>query len=173
MTQFRVTKYDPRRRGEDGAFLDHDWTSVTDIGKNFRSGVLTYPQYRIVEDAYVDSVKRLMAVAGVNSLQIAGLEDHGEHPLRTSLVLDDIERRMPTLQEGKRISGEDVDIVIRLNLRERIWCRLLGDRYFFVHFGFDYHMYVGLPPATNALPLLPVGMYRELFNSPHMPEETQ
>jgi hypothetical protein len=169
MPEYRVTKYDPELRTEGGVFTRNDWTSFADIGLTFDTGVLTYAQYKTVEDAYVESGNRFMKAAGVDVLQVQGLELYDSE--FNSPASSEAPLRMPDLNEGKVVSGADLDALIRLNLRGRVWCRLAGSRGFFVHFGHDYYMYVGLPSAQWMPPVLPRGIYAEKFESPHAPKE--
>lgn len=160
--QLRVTQYDPTRRNPKGHFPADAWTSVSDVGKTFGGQVLTMAAYEGVEDAYVQSVERLMAACGIEALRIDGLEwgpyDIDEIPaphLRPTGALDD----------GVWLTGQDLGKVIRLVLREFIWCRLSGPDGFYVHFGYDYTMYVGCDRDV-AVPALPAGMYAEPMPSP-------
>jgi hypothetical protein len=38
--QWRITKYDPKLRDENGAFIDDDWTMLQQIGETFMTGSL-------------------------------------------------------------------------------------------------------------------------------------
>ena len=57
-------------------------------------------------------------------------------------------------------------------LREELWCRLEGDRGF-VHFGFDYYMYVGVASACPEAQRLAaqLGLFVEEMRSPYHPED--
>jgi len=53
-------------------------------------------------------------------------------------------------------------------LRERCWCKLVANR-FFLHFGYDYYMYVECiidPLEINKI-CDKYGLYGEIFNSPY------
>ena len=68
------------------------------------------------------------------------------------------------------MSGQDLDWTIRLALREAIWCRLEGVDGFYVHFGYDYYMYVGSERADEAPRDLPSGIFAEQMGSPYSRE---
>jgi hypothetical protein len=85
--------------------------------------VLTDGEYRRVEQAYISSALAFLREGGLNSLTVAGLENH------KGLAL--------SFGEGSVVSLEHIGDVIRQVLREEIWCRLEG-RGGFVHFGWDY-----------------------------------
>jgi hypothetical protein len=52
---WRVTRYDPARRDERGAYRGETWTSISDVGKVFEGHKLTIDEYERVETAYVDA----------------------------------------------------------------------------------------------------------------------
>jgi hypothetical protein len=79
--EFRVTKYDPAHRDARGAYTRDEWTAVSDIGRAFGGVVLTEPEYRRVEDAYVTAAVAFLREAEVPSLAVAGLENHAAVPL--------------------------------------------------------------------------------------------
>jgi hypothetical protein len=57
--------------------------------------------------------------------------------------------------------------IVRRILREEFWCRLKGSEGF-IHFGWDYYMYVGVPhpcPTAEAR-ATELGLYVEEFASP-------
>jgi len=164
---YRVTKYDPRRRSPTGAFLDDDWTGVSDIGKAFSGVRLTLERYLAAEEAYVESVRRFMRAAEVTSLTVTDLEPG----LPVAGHIDDaVEEVACRLEEGQQVSGAELGAALRANLRERLWCRLLGEKGFYVHFGFDYYMYIGADSFPSPLPTLPDGVFSEPFASPYAPE---
>jgi hypothetical protein len=151
---FRVTKYDPAHRDRLGAYTRDEWTSVSHIGRAFASVVLTEAEYRRVEDAYATAAVAFLREAGVPALAVAGLENYEEISL--------------PFTEGSPLDPGEVDEVIRRVLREEFWCRLEGAGAF-VHLGYDYYMYVGVPrpcPGAEAL-ARQLGLFVEPFRSPY------
>lgn len=73
------------------------------------------------------------------------------------------------LVEGLALRGSAVDDVVRLALREVVWCRLESPSGFFVHFGYDYYMYVGTPEAIEP-PTVSPRVFVEEFPSPYRRE---
>jgi hypothetical protein len=69
----------------------------------------------------------------------------------------------------KQLSHEGLDRLIRLNLREACWTRLKGARNSYIHFGYDYYMYIGIDiECSQMIPLsFPDSVYGEDFPSPH------
>lgn len=159
MKEFRVTKYNPALRGERGAYLPDDWTSISDIGSEYNGNVLTLADYQQVENAYVDVAFQFMQESRIASLVVTNLEN----PFKA-----------PAPSEGDRLAGELLRQAIRSNLREIYWCRLVASTAF-IHFGYDYYMYIGVPgscPLSRA-EAESRGLFVEPFRSPYHPAEEE
>lgn len=171
MTGFRVTKFDPAKRGKGGCFAASEWTSVSDIGKSFAIGVLTPSEYLRIEDAYVETVRRFIASTGAGFLRVCDLELKGDGKRAPHEIMLEASRHVGLVMEGAQLSGRELDWAVRLNLREVVWCRLKGDGGLYVHFGYDYYMYVGSDAAGLVLPSLPEGMHAETMRSPYLADQ--
>jgi hypothetical protein len=148
-----VTKYNPAYRRQ-GAYTRDDWTSVSDIGRAFDGVVLTKAEYKRVENAYVASTVAFLREAGVRFLTVVGLENHEKRPL-------------PFSEDSVLDATEAADVVRRM-LRNEFWCRLEGADSF-IHVGYDYYMYVGVPvncPHSVAM-ARQIGLFVEPFRSPY------
>jgi hypothetical protein len=151
--EYRVTKYDPARRDARGAYTRKEWTSFGDIGRTFGGQILTLGEYRRVEDAYVSAALAFLREAGVETLTVEGLEARG--------------RPRPVAAEDSRGLAEMPEVIRRV-LREEYWCRLESPEAF-VHIGYDYAMYIGVPracPEAERSARRP-GLYAEAFRSPY------
>jgi hypothetical protein len=124
-----------------------------DIGKTYSGVLFTREEYERVEEAYVQAALSFLRESGLSSIRVAGIENHSKQPLdfdnNSVLPLDRI--------------GE----IIRRTLREEIYCRLEGSECF-IHFGWDYYMYIGVPhPCPTAQRrAAELGLYVEEFASP-------
>jgi len=154
MIEYRVTKYNPDLRDVRGAYIVSEWTSIKDIGRTFGGVVLTEHEYRRVEQAYIDSALAFLREGGLTALTVEGLENH--------------KRVAANVKEGSVLSVEQAGDVIRQMLREEFWCRLEA-REGFVHCGWDYYMYVGVPHRCAAAEQLAenLGLYTEEVASPY------
>jgi hypothetical protein len=87
-------------------------------------------------------------------LTVEGIENHRKLPLEFG--------------NGTVLSLEQVGDVIRQMLREELWCRLEGQSGF-VHIGWDYYMYIGVPHRCPKAEFLveELGLHPELFPSPY------
>ena len=152
--QYRVTKYDPALRSTDGTYPLDDWTSRSDIGKLFGGALLTEDSYLSTEHAYLQAASAFLAEAKILQLKIVGLENYNERPHAPSA--------------GSTVESADVPTLLRSLLREEFWCKLEGPSSF-IHVGYDYYMYVGVPhECTNASVLTrSLGLFVETFHSPY------
>lgn len=151
---YRVTKYDPQFRDATGAYTRDEWISASDVGSAFDGVLLTREEYLRVESAYVDAALSFLREAGVDSLTVNGLENSARHEL--------------PFGEGGVLSIDASADVMRRVLHDEFWCRLVAPLAY-VHFGWDYYMYVGVPkrvPKSEAV-ARELGLFAEPFRSPY------
>ena len=137
-----------------GAHIPLTLGSIQTNRRLLRGKVLTEGEYLRVEQAYIDSATAFLREGGIDSLTVEGIENH------KGLTLE--------FGEGSSLSLEAIADVIRQMLREELWCRLENEGGF-VHIGWDYYMYIGVPRRCPKAELLAEGMglYAELFSSPY------
>ena len=133
LLQFRITKYDPGQRNASGHYLRREWTSVGDIGRSFDGIVLTEAEYERIETAYMETAVAFLRGAGVSSLVVAGLENHADVQV--------------SFADGDSLNLAEVKDAVGRVLREEFWCRFEGQTAF-IHIGYDYYMYVGVPHSV-------------------------
>lgn len=129
---WRVTKYNPVNRDENGYYLKDEWTSFSDIGKLYNGIEFTIEEYLKYEKAYIDSILVIMDCNNIDNLNIINLEKYEED-----------NEYLNTFTEGMLLSNSQIKEVVRLVLRDEMWCKLIKDDSFFVHFGYDFYMYIG------------------------------
>lgn len=103
---------------------------------------------------------------GVNSVRIQGLELKADPLGEEANLVRSGWRRPQSLSEGAILRLPDLEYVVRLALREVIWCRLLGANGFYVHFGYDYYVYLGSGRALLRPVVVPSRLFLEDFDSP-------
>lgn len=118
---------------------------------------MTFDEYSEVEDAYARAFVCFANAAGVEKLQVRGLE-HGAE-----------------LKEGQLLQIAEAELVLRRMLREEAWCRLEAiDESFATHVGYDFYMFIGSNAASvEAVEVAEhLGLYVEAdFVSPLIPED--
>ncbi len=149
MLYFRITKYNPIFRNEHGHYKKDDWSSVSDIGKTFDGELLTAADYLNIENAYVKAITMLMKTLHIKVLTISKLEKRRiiPSPITPSKGLLDTHS---AIVNNQKVSVEVVANIVRLALREDIWCELLSPE-MEVYFGYDYYMYAAVSHIDQTL----------------------
>lgn len=166
---WRISKYDPARRDANGHYLVDDWTFFAQVGQTFGGKQLTYKDYVSVESAYVRSAMLFLLEADLNSLHISELQI----PLDTTEAnsqIQDIRLDPMTLQNGGVYAQTPLEDIIRLALREVIACKLEEPNTFYMHFGWDYYLYIGSSSrSSKAIEAARLnGLYVEPMISPYL-----
>ena len=151
MTEYRITKYNPKDR-KNGVYGLQEWTSVSDIGKIFDAGVLTDKQYKTVEQAYIDCCIELLRGADIFELSLCNPEYYDANILFPRILCTEI----------------DIRRFILCCLQEKCWAKLEA-KDFFLHFGYDYYMYIGtnLPCTMVDQIVKQHDLFCEMFPSPY------
>jgi hypothetical protein len=153
VNEYRVTKYNPAFRDQWDHYTRAEWIMFKDIGKTYSGVLFTREEYERVEEAYVQTALSFLRESGLFSMRVAGLENP-----RTQ-ALD--------FQNDSILPLDRIGEIIRRILREEFWCRLERSERF-IHFGWDYYMYIGVPhpcPTAEAR-AVELGLYVEEFASP-------
>lgn len=141
--QYRITKYDPSYR-VNGVYTRDEWTSICDVGKVYENVKFKIEDYLKVENSYLNVVKEVLLELNINTLQIECLK---LQPIQ-------IECTFPSSfyhrfsNHDILYSIEDILCIVEGCLREICWCKLIGDN-FFIHFGYDYYVYIGCDIEEN------------------------
>jgi hypothetical protein len=155
--KYRITKYNPANRTDAGAYLLDDWISYSDIGKAFAGRRLTRKQYLQIENSYLFAIDSFLRESGVKELFVSQLENKWNY-------LCDF-----PLYDGVSLNLEQINTFSRAALREQVWAKLIFPRRAYVHFGYDYYLYVGVArkcPVSIAQ-TTERGLFVESFTSPH------
>jgi hypothetical protein len=167
--QWRITKYDPAKRNEQGHYTGDDWVMVQQIGSVVNGKTFTKEEYLEVEDRYVAAAEEFFRESGLETLLVSDLRQSGEIASHiTEHGLDDI--KDVGLSEGQPVTAKELDPIMRLLLREVLWCKLENPGKFFIHIGWDYYMYIGCSEnLTGAVAKTNKdGLYVESFVSPYL-----
>jgi len=165
--QWRVTKYDPAFRNEAGHFTVETWTFFAQVGKIVNGVELTLEEYIRTENAYVAAAMIFISESGIQSVRVADIQ---QPPLHTDIQeqIKDIPLDPMSIKIGALVTGLDLENLIRLILRDVLWCRLKGD-HFNIHFGWDYYMYISSrSPCSPAIDFAHAnGLFVEEYVSPY------
>lgn len=150
MCAYRISKYNPSLRNENGRYLNDEWTSYSDIGKTFYNKVFTKDDYLFFENKYCDTVLSVLEYLNIKSVTIENLEIYFSKykikKLLNSKNLDfskDDERILDSLSNGKVLKLTDLNQYIKLILRDCFWCQLKNEeKSVLVEFGQDFYIYI-------------------------------
>lgn len=74
MHKYRITKYDPQYRDEQGIYSREDWTSYSDIGKTYNGKLFSNGDYIIKEKLYCNTVVSILQNCGVKEVIVEDLK---------------------------------------------------------------------------------------------------
>ena len=154
MNTYRVTKYNPTNRYENGVYKDQEeWISYYDIGKRQGgNGLLTVDEYLRIEDLYIDAILRFMKIHHLKELYVLYLERHDESAEDfDSYSTDDMKELFHSVQVGRSITIEEIRPFVKLILRDLLWARLGVIDQLVVTFGYDYYMYLHTNEAISSI----------------------
>lgn len=137
---WRITKYDPQYRDDEGRYIKDDWTSFSDIGKFYEGKEFTLKEYMLMENKYIDAVISIMKYLQITTLEITNIEKYVD-PDESNF--EEMSNLLKTIKDRDLIDIESIPDVCRLILREQMWAKLKYKSAMFVHFGYDYYMYIG------------------------------
>jgi hypothetical protein len=155
---WRITKYDPVKRDDEGSYHDHEeWTCFSEVGTK-----VSIDGYVKTEQKYLDAISSFMDEIGLNMANVKALEQWSDEDENPNPFLSEI-------QIGKVLNVQEIHELARLTVRNEVWCKLAYEDQFFVHFGYDYYMYIGayknctkvIGSVTNS------GLFVEEFDSPY------
>jgi hypothetical protein len=144
MYYWRITKYNPLYRDRQGSYLMDEWTCYSDIGKSFKGKEFTIQEYLRTEESYIKAVMLFMSFMKLVSLRIRFLEHDG---LRIKKYNDDGKKE---IINNEYVQGNDLKRIIRLILRNVIWCRLEAEG-MSLYFSHDLYMYITSVNPCNSV----------------------
>jgi hypothetical protein len=171
---WRITKYNPTYR-YNGAYQKKEWTSMSEVGTVFLTGEFLLEHYLQTESLYIRAIHSIMKENNINSLQVIELERYNfdlEKCEFASIYSDEMKRIYSIVNNGDYISKHELKLLSQLILREKLWCKFQS-REMFVHFGFDYYMYIGsMKECSESLKEISVsGLFVEAYESPYLEDD--
>lgn len=141
MKKFRITKYNPDFRNENGEYMLDEWTSFSDIGKKFHDDVFVEQEYYETEANYIQAINYILDEKNVFQMRVIQLEKYDNN---FDISLSSSEQKVKEgLKNNSIVGREEIDILSKMILRELLWATLQSfDGLMTVEFGYDYYMYV-------------------------------
>lgn len=152
MKQYRVTKHNPKYRNSDGSYSRNEWTSYNDIGD-----IVSKEDYETTENSYIESAINFLEEQNISKLKITYLENQ-----------ENYNEPNIALETGTKLNKHQLKEVLKSILREKYWAKLESNNSF-IHLGWDYYMYIGVPNEPRQAKNLAEskGLYVEEFISPY------
>lgn len=129
---YRISKYNPIHR-INGVYLKNEWTDYSDIGCTFEGVQLSFEQYSITEQRYIDVAIKIARETGVEQFVIVGFEKYEE-------ICQYFDKQIILLDQ--------IEDLLKQCLRNKCWCILLADEYS-ISFGYDYYMHISTNLSKN------------------------
>jgi hypothetical protein len=146
-----------------------EWTAYSDINKIINGKSLSYAEYLVIENAYIGAINLFIICNNLTELPVEYLEKNQklyQDPNLSPMMV----KMFSQIKGGLKINIEEVEAVARLVLREQLWCKLGTEDTMFVHFGYDYYMYIGSVKkcVKTIRQIQQSGLFVEEFISPYL-----
>lgn len=150
MYKYRISKYNPENRDEQGIYITDEWTSYSDIGKKIGGKVLSKQEYLEVESKCCNVILHILKENNINEVVIEELEvNYSIEEIKEMLEKKELElsaeseKIMILLNENKNVKVDELNEYIKLILRECFWCKFnfknfIGE----IEFGYDFYIYI-------------------------------
>lgn len=148
-------------RDVDGSYLNHEkWTCFSEI-----EAKVSMEEYQITEGKYLNAITTFMAEMGLNRVYVFALEQWSDE-VRNQNANEFLSK----IWIGKAVAAQEVRELAKLTLRNAIWCKLGLKKQFFVHFGYDYYMYIGASQDCKEAKevVKETGLFIKDFKSPYL-----
>ena len=122
------------------------WTSISDIGRIYNGYEFTYDDYLKTEQSYVRLLISIFEYLHAQKVKLIHLSVNEIVPPQGAYYSEVLKSWYSKVFNNMSLSLEDLQYVIPLILREKIWGVLYHKRTnTYVRFGYDYYVYVNSP----------------------------
>lgn len=166
MYSYKVFKYKIKNKNE----IINEWTSISDIGKEYNGKQFKYEEYIKTENTYIEAINMFIKLNKIKELTIDELEKYNYDKLIYDEYDIQIKELIKKVKNKMKIKTSDIELFIRAILREQIWAKLASSDEFYIHFGYDYYMYIGskAEPQKEIEQIEKMGLVIEKQLSPYL-----
>ncbi|WP_343338335.1 hypothetical protein [Terrisporobacter petrolearius] len=169
MMKYRISKYNPKYRDENGIYTRDEWTSISDIGEYFNGYEVTMKEYSDIENRYVEAIDIILEYFKIKYLYIMELENEENivNDIDDDFCQNDIDM-IDFIKEGQELNIKEIKYVIRLTLRERFWCGLYSKTtHIIIKPGYDFYINIISPELPQYIinRINELGIYLEKINN--------
>lgn len=126
MFKFRVSKYDPKFRDENGCYVKNEWTSFSDINKDFDGVKFLEKDYLKIEKRYINFIFDLLNILKINTVKISKQE-----PKKL------FAKKKFNVQDGWFL------IIVQEMLREKFWAKISAID-LEIYMGYDFYLHIDI-----------------------------
>lgn len=142
MKHFCISKF----KSED--HFNTTWNSFDDIGKTIEGSLLDKDQYLVTENAYVKTLIAFIKKIGISSFRLERFFD-SRFDIKEKEQAADIREPYKKFCGGQLVDESEIELLIRLSLRNFVSIRLITDAGSYMCFGEDLYAYVGFSEEIN------------------------
>lgn len=170
---YRITKYNPKFRDSQDIYLREEWTSFYDVNNYYGKEKFTIEEYLETEKSYIEAIFMIMSLNEVKCLEVKELESYftEKEILKDDSYLEDEDIEVfRKVNNNKLIYISNIKSLIKLILRNHLWCKLDNSNRMFIHFGHEYYMYIGSLISIKDIieKINKSGLYVEEEQSPYL-----
>ncbi len=150
MHYYRLTKYNPKFRDAKGHYKKDEWTYYEQIGQAFGDSTFTRTEYLATEKRYIECICEFLKASDISKMRSARVEN------RSTTSFNGV-----PIRKGKNYTVSELRKIIPGVLRGRFWLQFRTEEGYFLHFDWDYYVYLALPLPKKQL--VPVANKFKLF----------
>lgn len=120
--QYRITKYNPVLRNENGEYISEEWISPWQVDKTYGGKLFTIKDYHQVEKTYIETVLSFLQECKLKSLRIIQLQKNHELLQDKSSELFEEKFKNVVLEEDLLVNEIDIPVICKMVLRDYIHC---------------------------------------------------
>ncbi len=143
LKKYRITKYNPMNRDEQGSYTQNEWTEFNQIGKVFNSKIFTFDEYINIENKYIDVVLYRIKELKIERLTLIGLNIYSTYDNNVYFdpELIQVINELDLFNGTICIRIDELPNYLKLNFRDVINFDIVIDKTNIITFGYDFYMY--------------------------------
>lgn len=151
MNFYRISKYNPKYRNQNGVYQGKEWTSFSDIGKEVNGYIVDKEEYLRFENLYIRAVKDIAEINEIEKFLVKSLEYYPEEI--TEAIDDELIVFLKELKTKESFDLDELRIAVKILLRDLAWFMADGDSMKF-SVGYDLYLYVASKEIFNEVNLV-------------------
>ncbi|AJH01451.1 hypothetical protein LF65_04922 [Clostridium beijerinckii] len=155
MVRYRISKYNPVYRDEDGNYTREEWTAISDVEKTINGDKLSLEEYLDIESKYIIILDNILNELSIENLYVMELEEQ-KNSINDEYVFTgftkEIVRKISSLEEGQQLNRKEINYIIKAMLREIVWCGLYSKTiHVIIKSGFDFYINIICPKLSESV----------------------